>query len=105
MGYLNPTDDDDYRIASMPGTNEVPAAGAFEGLGISGFKGIASAQAKLYDLGNDFLRSDIGHTLSLFTPATAALRFSLPEAGSEEAKRQRRRQSGGQLGRNGPGST
>jgi len=87
MGYLNPTEDDDYRIAAMPGTNEVPAAGALEGLGSAIVKGIASADAKLYDVGNDFLRSDLGQTLSLFTPATAALRFSLPEAGSKEAER------------------
>lgn len=87
MGFLNPTEDDDYRIASMPGTNEVPGPGAFEGLGSAIPKGIASADAKLYDLGNDFLRSDVGQTLSLFTPATAALRFSLPEPGSDDAKR------------------
>lgn len=29
MGFLNPTDDDSYRISAMPGTTEVPASDGF----------------------------------------------------------------------------
>lgn len=72
MGFLNPGYDDDYRIQSMPGTTDVPAAGALEGSLSAIPKGLASATAKLYDLGADISDSAAGKYLR-FTPGFAQL--------------------------------
>lgn len=72
MGFLNPGYDDDYRIQSMPGTTDVPAAGMLEGSLSAIPKGLASATAKLYDLGADISDSAAGKYLR-FTPGFAQL--------------------------------
>jgi hypothetical protein len=53
MGFLNPDQDDDYRISQMAGTSEVPAVGAFQGLLTAVPKGLTSAGTKLGSLAND----------------------------------------------------
>jgi hypothetical protein len=60
MGWLNPDANDQYRIDQMPGTDEVPAAGALEGLAAAPFKGISEGVLKASDLANDIAASDFG---------------------------------------------
>lgn len=64
MGFLNPGYDDDYRIQSMPGTTDVPAAGALEGSLSAIPKGIASGFTKMYGLESDLADSSAGKYLS-----------------------------------------
>lgn len=80
MGFLNPAQDDDYRIAAIPTTTDVPLAGATEGLATAVPKGVAGAFAKMADLSNDFLDTDVGQTVSLALPfARAAHNVMTPE--------------------------
>src|SRR5690348_4230165 len=55
MGFLNPSEDDDYRISQMAGTSEVPAVGAFQGLLTAVPKGLTTAGMKLGSLAGDVL--------------------------------------------------
>jgi hypothetical protein len=64
MGFLNPGYDDDYRIQSMPGTTDVPAAGALEGSLSAIPKGVASGFTKMYGLESDLTDSPAGKYLS-----------------------------------------
>lgn len=68
MGFLNPTGDDDYRIASMPGTNEVPAPGALEGALSAIPKGIATGGAKMSALSRDIAQTDFGQGIMNLFP-------------------------------------
>jgi hypothetical protein len=78
MGFLNPGYDDDYRIQSMPGTTDVPAAGALEGSLSAIPKGIASGFAKMYGLESDLADSPAGKYLGVL-PAFAQFRNMSPE--------------------------
>lgn len=53
MGFLNPAEDDDYRISQMAGTTEVPAPGAFQGLLTAVPKGLTGAGLKVGSLATD----------------------------------------------------
>lgn len=53
MGWFNLDSDTQDRIDAMPGTTEVPPAGALEGLATAIPKGIASGVAKVENLGLD----------------------------------------------------
>lgn len=53
MGFLNPSQDDDYRIAAMPTTTDVPPAGALEGALTAIPKGVAGGLAKVENLALD----------------------------------------------------
>ena len=80
MGFLNPQGDDLARIDAMPGATDVPLAGATEGLATAVPKGVAGAFAKMADLSNDFLDTDVGQTVSLALPfARAAHNVMTPE--------------------------
>ncbi|WP_017460562.1 hypothetical protein [Dyella ginsengisoli] len=63
MGFLNPGYDDDYRIANMPGTTDIPAASALDGVAAAIPKGIAGGLAKLSDLSLDAWQTDAGNYL------------------------------------------
>lgn len=68
MGFLNPTGDDDYRIASMPGTNEVPAPGALEGALSSIPKGIVAGGTKMSALSRDIAQTEFGQGIMNLFP-------------------------------------
>lgn len=68
MGFLNPTDDDDYRISAMPGTTEVPAPGALEGALSSIPKGVAAGTAKMSTLSRDIAQTDFGQGIMNLFP-------------------------------------
>lgn len=78
MGFLNPGYDDDYRIQSMPGTTDVPAAGMLEGSLSAIPKGVASGISKLYDLESDLADSPAGKYLGVL-PGFAQLRDMSPD--------------------------
>lgn len=84
MGFLNPVADDDYRIANMPGTSELPAPSAFEGALTAIPEGIASGAAKVADLGIDFSQTQAGQILQTPLPlGPAPLNFVLGEYGKQ----------------------
>lgn len=60
MGFLNPQGDDLSRIDAMPGTSEVPPAGALEGLGWAIPKGVAEGVDKVAQMGNALGATDVG---------------------------------------------
>lgn len=60
MGFFNLSQDADARIDAMPGTTEVPPAGALEGLATAIPKGIASGVDKVAQLGNDIGATETG---------------------------------------------
>lgn len=60
MGYFNLSGDTDDRFAAMDGTNEVPPAGALEGLATAIPKGITSGAAKVGQLVTDAANTDTG---------------------------------------------
>lgn len=51
MGFLNPSDDDNYRIDSMPGTTQVPNATGLDGMLTAIPKGIVEGGVKIGTLG------------------------------------------------------
>lgn len=55
MGFLNPDQDDDYRISQMAGTSEVPAVGALQGLMTAVPKGLTTAGLKVSSAAGDVL--------------------------------------------------
>jgi hypothetical protein len=61
MGFFNLSRDEQARIDAMPGTSEVPAPGALEGLLTAIPKGIVSGADKVGQLGNDLASSDAGY--------------------------------------------
>ena len=71
MGFLNPSEDDDYRIAQMGGTSEVPAVGAFQGLLTAIPKGLTTAGVKLGSVASDvFADSPMANSYRQFRSVT-----------------------------------
>jgi hypothetical protein len=62
MGFFNLSQDEQARIDAMPGTSEVPPAGALEGLASAIPKGVVSGTAKVGQLGNDMANTDAGYS-------------------------------------------
>lgn len=88
MGYFNLSADDDARIDAMPGTTEVPPAGALDGLLSAIPKGVTSGTIKVGQLGNDLANTDTGY--SFFespSPDELISHMQAPQPDSEAYKR------------------
>lgn len=85
MGFLNPGYDDDYRIANMPGTTDIPAAGALEGSLSAIPKGLASGFSKLEDMSHDIAQTDAGQQLLNIFPLGKGIQEMMSPQDKEKA--------------------
>lgn len=84
MGFLNPTQDDDYRISAMPGTTDVPGPNAFEGALTAIPKGVVAGVDKVVQVANDAAATDVGSQLfGALTQQPAAFVQNLAREGQD----------------------
>jgi hypothetical protein len=87
VGFLNPAQDDDYRINAMPGTTDVPPPSALEGLVSALPKGIVGGAVKVGQMGNDLAGSDTGYAFfNTPSPDEMIAHLQRPEPDSDAYK-------------------